>query len=141
MKQEWNAVYEGALRVLKAHAVQRVVRATYSRVLVDEYQDCTAPQHAVIVALANHLPTCVLGDPLQGIFSFAGGTLRWTSDVEGVFPRLGTLTEPWRWKGKNEPLGKWLLDLRRPLADGERIDLSSAPLKWSNQPGPDVWRG
>lgn len=130
VRQEWDAVYDGALRLLSLRALQAVVRASYRRVFVDEYQDCTLRQHAVVVALANHLPTCVLGDPLQGIFSFAGGTLCWGKQVEEAFPPLGTLTEPWRWKGKNENLGRWLLDLRSPLKAGAEIDLSAGPLTW-----------
>jgi DNA helicase-2/ATP-dependent DNA helicase PcrA len=130
VKQEWDSVYDGAVRLLQTRALQGVVRATYSRVLVDEYQDCTARQHAVVLALADCLPTCVLGDPLQGIFGFAGGCLPWSGEVEVAFPSLGTLAEPWRWKGKNEPLGQWLLDLREPLTSGREIDLSAGPLTW-----------
>lgn len=127
VRQEWNSVYDGALRVLQVKAMQRVVRSSYTRVLVDEYQDCTARQHAVVLELAKHLPSSVLGDPLQGIFGFGGGNLRWKVDVESNFPSIGTLEEPWRWKGKNEPLGRWLLDIRGPLERGEQIDLEGSP--------------
>lgn len=130
VKQEWDSVYEGAVRLLQTRAVQSVIRASYRRVLVDEYQDCTARQHAVVLALANCVPTCVLGDPLQGIFGFAGGCLSWSGDVEAAFSPLGTLTEPWRWKGKNEPLGQWLLDLREPLSAGAEVNLGAGPLRW-----------
>ena len=129
-KQEWDSVYDGAVRLLQTRAVQRVIRASYRRVLVDEYQDCTSRQHEVVLALAECVPTCVLGDPLQGIFSFAGGCLPWKAAVEAAFSPLGTLTEPWRWKRKNEPLGQWLLDLREPLTAGADINLSGAPLTW-----------
>jgi hypothetical protein len=130
-KQQWDSVYDGALNLLKTRAIGRVVQASYSRLLVDEYQDCTARQHAVVQALAHQLPTCVLGDPLQGIFGFAGGSLSWRDDVERSFPALGALTEPWRWRNKNDALGRWLLDIREPLQRGEYVDLSSGPIKWS----------
>jgi hypothetical protein len=130
VKQEWNSVYDGAAQLLQSHAIRRVLRASYSRMFIDEYQDCTARQHRVIVALAEEIPTCVLGDPLQGIFGFAGGCLSWATDVEGQFPSLGKLEKPWRWKDKNEELGRWLLTIRDPLSSGGSIDLSSAPLTW-----------
>lgn len=131
VRQEWESVYDGLLRLLQSTAIRSVIRATYARVLVDEYQDCTMRQHAVIQAIADLLPTYVLGDPLQGIFGFAGGNLSWTSDVEAFFPPVGTLTTPWRWKGKNEALGQWLLDLRKALLAGAPIDLAKSPVVWS----------
>lgn len=71
----------------------------------------------------------MLGDPLQGIFDFGDGLVPW-SDVIADFPLIGELTEPWRWKGKNERLGAWCLELRRALLAGESIDLRDAPISW-----------
>ena len=39
-------------------------------VMVDEYQDCTLLQHEIVLALADVVPTRLVGDPLQGLFSF-----------------------------------------------------------------------
>lgn len=128
VSQDWESVYDGALRLLGVRGLQRVIRASYSRILVDEYQDCNRKQHAIITALATCVPTCVLGDPLQGVFGFGGGTLRWHSEVEQVFTPLGTLTEQWRWKAKNEELGRWLLDLRRRLIAGLAVDLTTTAI-------------
>lgn len=87
---EWNDIYRGALQLLKGvRAVRRVIEASYSGVFVDEYQDCTEVQHQLVSAVADIIPCRVLGDPLQGIFGFAGGNLSWASDVEAVFPSLG----------------------------------------------------
>ncbi len=130
VEKSWDAVYEGVVTLLGIRAVREVVQASYGRVLVDEYQDCTKIQHALLSKLADHVPTCILGDPLQGIFSFAGGQLAWT-EVQSRFPALGELTEPWRWRGKNEPLGQWCLTIRRALIDGTPIDLSRAPITWA----------
>jgi superfamily I DNA/RNA helicase len=130
VKQEWDEVYAGAVLLLETRAVQSVVKSSYSRVFVDEYQDCTELQHTLISALAKLIPTYVLGDPLQGIFGFGGGCLPWEDTVEETFPPLGSLNFPWRWKGKNEALGHWLLDIREPLTTGGGIDLSSAPITW-----------
>ena len=67
---EWNAVYEGARRVLANPHLAASVRASYGGGFVDEYQDCTLQQHKLALALAELLPLRVLGDPLQGIFGF-----------------------------------------------------------------------
>jgi hypothetical protein len=40
---------------------------------VDEYQDCSLDQHELICLLSEILPCRILGDPLQGIFSFTNG--------------------------------------------------------------------
>lgn len=128
---QWNDIYLGALELVnEVRAVRSVVAASYSGAFVDEYQDCTDLQHRLISAIAEIIPCRVLGDPLQGIFGFAGGTLSWSGDVQAVFPPLGELTMPWRWKGKNEQLGKWLLEVRRKLITGEPVDLSVGPVRW-----------
>lgn len=127
---EWDAIHRGAAKLLDVEAIRRVVRASYSRVFVDEYQDCTRVQHGLIRALAEVTRCAVLGDPLQGIFGFAGASLSWRDDIEATFPALGELEVPWRWHGKNEALGQWLRELREKLTAGAEIDLSTGPLKW-----------
>lgn len=72
----------------------------------------------------------MLGDPLQGIFDFAEPTVRWTRDVLPAFPHLLELSTPWRWHGKNEALGRWLLEVRQRLIAGQQIDLQHAALTW-----------
>jgi len=83
----------------------------------------------MVTWLAQSIPTCVMGDPLQAIFGFRGNTLvSWPTDVIPHFPAVGTLNTPWRWRRANtEQFGQWLLDLRQPLAAGEGIDLRGAP--------------
>ena len=129
---EWNAVYSGVIELLDVPALRRVVRASYSRLLVDEYQDCSPLQHALVCKFGETLPTCVLGDPLQGIFDFGDGLVSWDA-VTAEFPKLGELTEPWRWKGKYEKLGAWCLALRESLLKGDSVDLSAArhALTWT----------
>ena len=63
---EWNAVYEGAQRVLANPHLADSVRASYGGGFVDEYQDCTLHQHEISLALSELMPLRVLGDPLQG---------------------------------------------------------------------------
>ena len=129
---EWDGVYRGVTDLFDIPALRRVLRASYARLLVDEYQDCSKVQHALVCKLAATIPACVLGDPLQGIFDFGDGLVSW-SDVTAEFPALGELAEPWRWKGKNEKLGAWCIALREALLEGEAIDLSAArhALTWT----------
>lgn len=121
---EWDRLYAGAAAALRVNAVRKVVAASYDRVLIDEYQDCGKLQHALAIELASIVPTIVFGDPMQGIFEFAGATLKWDDDVYPVFPFAGTLEFPHRWADKNPKLGEWIAETRERLLRGEAIDLS-----------------
>jgi len=119
-----------AAKLLKAGHVADVLKSSYARLIVDEYQDCSIRQHAVVAYAAQSLPTCVLGDPMQAIFGFGGDNLAtWDEQVCGYFPLVGELATPWRWINAGaEPLGRWLLDVRHRLSRGEPIDLGTAPV-------------
>jgi AAA domain len=126
--QDWPAVYSSAIRLVAGGFINRVLTTSYQRVLVDEYQDCTVEQHALIVALSRHLPTCIFGDHLQAIFGFRNEQLVDWATIARDFPLVGTLTEPWRWKQiKNDALGKWLLDVRQELEKSNQVNLAAAP--------------
>lgn len=129
-KAEWNDVYLSATTLLNLRFIQKIIKASYAGVFVDEYQDCTVDQHTLICALADIIPCRVFGDPLQGIFAFCGGTLSWIKDVQVAFPLIGTLEYPWRWDGKNVALGEWLIQIREDLIAGNPIDLTKAPVTW-----------
>ncbi|MGL5445981.1 MAG: UvrD-helicase domain-containing protein [Rhabdaerophilum sp.] len=118
-----------ASKLLKAGHVADVLKASYARLIVDEYQDCSIRQHAVVGFAAQTLPTCVLGDPMQAIFGFGGDDLaKWNEQVCNYFPLVGELTTPWRWINAGaEPLGRWLLEVRGRLLRGDPIDLGTAP--------------
>ncbi|MCF1742040.1 UvrD-helicase domain-containing protein [Paradevosia shaoguanensis] len=118
-----------AAKLLKASHVSDVLKASYARLIVDEYQDCSIRQHAVVAYAAQTLPTSVLGDPMQAIFGFGGDDLAtWDEQVCGYFPLAGELATPWRWINAGaEPLGRWLLEARGKLFRGEPIDLRTAP--------------
>src|SRR5690606_4714906 len=83
---EWEQLYRGATRALQVGAIRQVVAASYDRILVDEYQDCNLLQHDLVRALSSIVPTVVFGDPMQGIFEFAGATLDWDEDIYPSFP-------------------------------------------------------
>jgi hypothetical protein len=126
---DYPAIREAAFTLLSAGHLNDVLPASYDRLFVDEYQDCSLVQHALAVAAAEVLPTCVLGDPMQAIFGFKGNQLvDWDEDVHTQFPSTGELSTPWRWiNADEEAFGRWLLETRQSLLTGKTIDLASAP--------------
>ena len=130
---EWRQVYTASFNLFQHKFISDVIRATYSGVFIDEYQDCTLSQHKLVIQLSKILPVRVLGDPLQGIFGFRvdDPLVDWSKDVEPIFKPLPELQIPWRWKNGNEQLGNWLLKLRHSIINSECVDLSSIPeLSW-----------
>lgn len=123
---EWDQLYRGTVEALHVGAIREVVAASYDRILVDEYQDCNALQHALATELSTIVPTLIFGDPMQGIFEFAGATLSWPVDIHPQFPLEGTLEIPHRWQNTNPDLGRWIAETRVKLLRGERIDLAQA---------------
>jgi DNA helicase-2/ATP-dependent DNA helicase PcrA len=127
-RNDYPRVRQAAVRLLASGDISELVQASYSRVLVDEYQDCSQIQHTAVREVSKLVPTCVLGDPQQSIFAFDHEPVDWDSEVLTCFPELGTLKEPWRWKRVDcTPLGTWLGECREALKHGERIDLRGAP--------------
>ncbi|MDX0948924.1 AAA family ATPase [Sinorhizobium medicae] len=125
---DYAALKAHTLSLLEAGHVDDVIKASYSRLFVDEYQDCMKPQHDIVVALAGLLPTCVLGDDLQCIFGWSGPKIDWHSEVLKFFPVVAELDIPHRWDNVGcHELGQWLLDIRPLLRAGSPIDLSTAP--------------
>ncbi|EJN6524566.1 UvrD-helicase domain-containing protein [Escherichia coli] len=126
--QFYPSLRRSVLALLREGNINEAVRASYSRLLVDEYQDCNVLQHEMTVALSHLLPTVVFGDPMQCIFSFSGPMPHWRDTVQVSFPVLTTLDTPWRWNNVNAPaLGEWILDVREKLLNDESIDLASCP--------------
>lgn len=131
---DYPAIREAARRLLGTGHIVQPLSATYARLLVDEYQDCNVAQHAIVSALAQTLPTCVLGDPMQAIFGFGANRLvHWDNEVQVEFPAAGQLGTPWRWRLVGaEDLGQWLLGVRQQLQAGQPVDLRTAPaeVRW-----------
>ncbi len=138
---DYPNIRAAAAKLLRAGHVNDILAASYARLIVDEYQDCSVRQHAVVAYAAQTLPTSVLGDPMQAIFGFGGDDLaKWDEDVLAYFPLAGELNKPWRWiNGGAEPLGRWLLDVRAKLMRGEPIDLRTGPagVNWVELDGTD----
>ena len=108
----YNQTYSGCVLLFSNRWIGDVLKATYSRVIVDEYQDCSLKQHEIMKRISVFLPIIVLGDPLQSIFSFSEPVVDW-NDLG--FPRFDLKTDPWRWKYSNPELGEYLAELRKEL--------------------------
>jgi DNA helicase-2/ATP-dependent DNA helicase PcrA len=138
---DYPAIRAAAAHLLKAEHVSDILAASYARLIVDEYQDCSVRQHAMVAYASKTLPTCVLGDPMQAIFDFGSdGLANWNKQVCRDFPQAAALETPWRWINANsEPLGRWLLEVRTRLLRGEPIDLRRAPqaVTWVELNGQD----
>jgi superfamily I DNA/RNA helicase len=86
---DYQAIRRAAAGLLKAGHVLDILAASYSRLIVDEYQDCSILQHAIVYYAAPALSVCVLGDPMQAIL--AGKAMNWptgTSMSAAIFPWL-----------------------------------------------------
>lgn len=123
--KQWNKLYECCAGLLGKKFIRHVVAATYAGVYVDEYQDCSDLQHSLVCALAEFLPSRILGDPMQAIFDFdEGKPVDWEAHVYPSFGCLGQLETPWRWEKAGEPkLGAWLKEARKKIEEGQKIDL------------------
>lgn len=118
---DWESVVRpGALKALQSLAIREAFTRSYTGVIVDEFQDCTHAQAALVLALAEHVPTVVLGDPMQSVYQFKPAeALDWTTRTAG-HPALGSLGVPWRWQ-TNAELGEWILTSRTALLGGQPI--------------------
>ncbi len=125
---DYPAIRGAVQLLLQAGHINGLIAASYSRLLVDEYQDCNTMQHGIVCAIAQTLPTCILGDPMQAIFGFRDPLVHWERDAQAAFPPIGELQTPWRWRlAGMDALGAWLLQARALLQAGRPVDLRGAP--------------
>jgi hypothetical protein len=121
-----QAYVQAATRALASAHIQAVLRASYTHVLVDEYQDCNTEHHAMVLKIKDAVGRVgVLGDPLQAIFGFSEELPEWDG-VLSDFPEHPDITpEPRRWAGHNQDLGAWLFKIRSHLTDGRVLPLDN----------------
>jgi hypothetical protein len=138
-RRQWVQLYRACSDLLEIPFIRRILRASYDGLYVDEYQDCSAPQHQLVLKLARDLPCRILGDPLQAIFDFDDSSaVDWRIDVETNFEPLGGLEIPHRWIRAGRPgLGAWLQRTRRALENGQPIDLAEDIAGLSFKPALD----
>lgn len=126
---DYQQIQNAVGRLCVSGNITSELQATYGRLFVDEYQDCSLSQHTIVKGISAAIPTVVFGDPMQAVFGFGGDPLPdWQADVAPAFQSLGVLSIPWRWNNKQaNDLGTWLLGVRASLASGQSIDLRSCP--------------
>lgn len=144
---DWAATYPGAEKVCRTALGKKVIRESYSGVLVDEYQDCSLKQHALVSALAECIPCRGVGDRLQTIFGFRDDPVVPWATINSDFEVVDdALTEPWRWRreGRNAALGDWLVAARQQLEmTGRLVIAEDAPITWVQHDAatspPEAW--
>ncbi|WP_017906081.1 UvrD-helicase domain-containing protein [Pseudomonas asplenii] len=129
-KPNWDDVYLGAASILQSPVVQEVIKASYDRVLIDEYQDCEQYQHLIACWLSCIVPTVIFGDPMQGIFEFVDTKIGWNDSVATYFSQAYELQTPHRWASANMELGMWIAETRQKLMTGMPIDLRDGPINY-----------
>jgi len=119
-------IVEKATILLNFESIKRTIKYSYHGLFVDEYQDCTKPQHKLIISLSDILPTRILGDPMQGIFGFNEPLVDFEKDLQD-FDNVYELEKPWRWfqNGNNKDLGQALIDIRELLKTNKSVDIAS----------------
>ena len=126
-KEYFSIAVNKCCDLLKSNIIQFILKASYNRIFVDEYQDCTIDQHNMIMNLAHSLPLHVLGDPLQGIFFFENKPLvDFKKDLDS-FKCFKFLNHPWRWEKSNPALGQCILNIRKCLETNQTITLENRP--------------
>jgi hypothetical protein len=144
---DWVAAYPGAEKVCRSALGKRVICESYDGVLIDEYQDCSLKQHALVRVLGECIPYRGVGDPLQTIFGFRDDPVVPWNTIQTDFDVLDSaLREPWRWRrpGRNAQLGEWLVEARRQLETTKRLVIpDDAPVTWVQHDNggdpPEAW--
>ena len=84
---DFDDIFLLLLRILKSSPEARgMVARSFESVTVDEYQDVSPAQHAVLKFWTTDAKSvCVVGDPAQSIYSFAGSSSWFLEHAKGDF--------------------------------------------------------
>lgn len=109
--------------------ITQALARRYPIIICDEFQDCTADQHSIVMSLhSGGSIVRIFGDPLQRIYtgktkkSAAADAQRWDGLKKSA--AFAVLDYPHRWANGSLELGKWILSARQALLDGQPIDLT-----------------
>jgi len=122
----YTFIIEQAIGLFGKKSIQKIIQSTYKGIFIDEYQDCTKNQHAMLMKLKDVIPLHILGDPMQGIFNFNDIPLvDFNTDLNDFDNSAGELDIPWRWhlEGNNINLGNDLKSIRQQLLLNNNITL------------------
>lgn len=110
--------------------IAKHVAQSYPIVICDEHQDSNEAQDKIVQLIGEQGALLrVFGDPMQTIPGGQGQSkkataalARWDSIKAGAV--FGELETPHRWQGTSPDLGKWILETRQALKNGQPIDLT-----------------
>lgn len=116
--------------LLKAKRMIALALADRFPVIIgDEYQDTSESQDAIVMAIHEAGARLrVFGDPMQQIYnsrkkdSFQSDRKRWQTLTKAG--KYAELENPHRWDDGSPTLGKWVLQARAHLMNGQPVDLS-----------------
>ena len=113
-------VISKAKMLFSTKAISEIIRKSYSRLFVDEYQDCNVSQHEMVLELSKVLNTHLFGDPMQGIFNFNGDIVNFGTHLQD-FKIYNYLNTPWRWDNNDRgDLGSSIFECREILEKGTK---------------------
>ncbi len=115
--------------------IATAVREQYRHFVVDEFQDVSALQHTLLASwLGERDEVCVVGDPSQTIYSFAGADPRYLLTFRTTYPnaKLLRLLRDYRSTPQVVGLANRLLDAAPAAARTARVELVA-----QRPPGPE----
>jgi DNA helicase-2/ATP-dependent DNA helicase PcrA len=131
---DFESVLELCAGVLIAHpGLAAEVRDRYRYFVVDEYQDVNPLQKLLLDAwLGDRDDICVVGDPWQTIYSFAGATPAYLTSFTAEFPDAAVvrLVRSYRSTPQVIALANWLTSQACPgMATARRASLTGRPAR------------
>lgn len=122
-----NDIYYQMKKLLQNLHIREVIKNSYDKFFVDEYQDCSVRQHEMIKEICDILDYKIYGDPLQSLYEFDDTPVNLKKIIKKDYELIGELNYPWRWEDKNKRLGQWIQDIRKNLESGLPINLLNIP--------------
>lgn len=127
-----------ARAVIEAQVHREELRARFSHVFVDEYQDTDPSQVALLRALAGDgRNLTVVGDPDQSIYGFRGADVRGILDFPREFPTASGDPAPVVALGTTRRFGSRLLRASRTVASAIAITGSIPPEQYAAFRSPE----
>ena len=118
--------------VIEARTHRDELRARYTHVFVDEYQDTDPSQVGLLRALAGDgRNLVVVGDPDQSIYAFRGAEVRGILDFPSAFPQADGTRAPVLALGTTRRFGSRLLKASRHVAAGMALTGSLTAEEWT----------